>query len=282
MKRLMVANKQRSGRSRYFFERMDVLLRVQIENMLEVGWKVENIILLTNFDFEFMGVSAEIIELNDFCLSGSKMWGMKYLFDNNRVDELIYSSDLDCWQNVWFDPPEFDGDVGASQYSNPKFNGGNIFWKPSSKDIVERVVEVLTEEKAKSEEPTLNRIFKSNEYVDRVSILNNTYNVGCSGFAPRYERSIKPIRVCHFHPNNSIAWEIHALDREGLGVIAVTTRLERLLRKYYPDLATKLVDSAVPGLKKAQREEKAERRRKKIEKKALKADYKVDELKVVT
>ena len=67
--------------------------------------------------------------------------------------------------------------------------------------------------------------------------MNHSYNVGCSGFVSRYEKSLKPIRVCHFHPNNNVAWEIHALDRDNTGNIAVTIRLERLLRKYYPNLA---------------------------------------------
>jgi len=211
-----------------------------------------------------MGIKAEVIKkLNAFCLSGSKMWGIQFLFDNDRVDDVIYAGDLDCWQNVWFDCPVFDGDVGVCVYSNPKFNGGSVFWKPESKDIVDKVVEVLTEEKAKSEEPTLNKIFKSEKYKDRISILNSTFNVGCSGFAPRYERSIKPIRVCHFHPNNSVAWEIFAHDRDGIGEIAVTIRLERLLRKYYPDLATELRDKTVPEKKRKERGEKEKRRKEK-------------------
>jgi len=267
MKRLMVASKQKKSKSRYFFEKMETMLQAQIDNMLELGWRTEDIILLTNFDFEFMGIKAEIIKLNDFCLTGAKMWGMKWLFDNGRMDDIIFSSDLDCWQNAWFDCPEFETDVGACQYSNPKFNGGSIFWRPNSRDIVNEIVEVLTKEKAKSEEPTLNKIFKSEKYKDRISILNSTFNVGCSGFAPRYERSIKPVRVCHFHPQNSVAWEIHALDRDGVGEIAVTVRLERLLRRYYSDLATELRDKSIPEKKREEREVKEKRRKDKKDKK---------------
>jgi len=263
MKKLMVANKQKTSKSRYFFERMETMLQAQIDNMLELGWRTEDIILLTNFDFEFMGIKAEIIKLNNFCLTGSKMWALKWLFDNDRVDDIIFSSDLDCWQNCWFDCPEFETDVGACQYSNPKFNGGSIFWRPNSRDIVNEIVEVLTKEKAKSEEPTLNKIFKSEKYKDRISILNSTFNTGCSGFAPRYERSIKPVRVCHFHPNNSVAWEIFAHDRDGIGEIAVTIRLERLLRRYYSDLATELRDKSVPEKKRKEREEKERKRKEK-------------------
>ena len=265
MKRLLVANLQQGSKSRYNLERFETMLKSQIENMLQIGWLRENIIFLSNFDFEFMDIKAEKIKFNNFCLSGSKMWGMQFLFDNDRVDDIIWSSDADCWQNIWFDCPSFSGDVGACTYSNPKWNGGSIFWKPSSKDIVDEVVGKLEQYKALKEEPLLNKIFNSEKYAKRISLLNSSFNVGCSGFIPRFTRSLKPIRVCHFSPPNSIAWEIFGLDREGIGEIAVTVRLERLLRKYYPQMATELKDKNVPAKKQAEEKEKAKRRVKKEE-----------------
>ncbi len=236
----MVANWTGKVTARYSPEKMDTLLKAQIENALAVGWEPENIIFLSNFEFEFMGIKAEVIPMNTFCLSGSKMFALKWLYDQGRVKETTWSLDLDCWQNVWFDRPEFDTDVGCSTYSNPKFNGGSIFWTPDAGDIVDEVVARITSGEEPKEEPTLNKVFKSKEYKDRVTVLNYSYNVGCSGFIPRFEKSLKPIRVCHFHPPNNVAWEIHALDRTGIGQIPITIRLERLLRKYYPNLATKL------------------------------------------
>lgn len=267
MKRLMVANLQKTSKSRYVPEKFETLMKAQIHNALEVGWNIDDIILLTNFNFEFMGVKAQIIPLNDFCLSGSKMWGLLWLFNNTRVDETIYAGDLDCWQNCWFNEPDFSTDVAACQYSNPKWNGGNIFWKPESRDIVNKVVEILTENKAPNEEPTLNQVFRSEEYKDRITCLNSTYNVGCSGFFERFTRSDKPIKICHFHPPNFIAWEIHALDRDGLGAMSVTIRLERLLRRYY-DLATELKDKNVPQQKIEQRVERMKRNAEKMENRA--------------
>lgn len=238
MKLLMTANLNENSK-RYNSEKIDTLLKAQIENSIEVGWSIDDIILLSNFDFEFMKVKARQITMNDFCFTGSKMFALKWLFDNENIDDVIYSKDLDCWQNVPFDCPKFSGDVGASQYSNPKWNGGSIFWKPSARDIIDEVIKRISENKENKEEPMLNKVFKSKEYYKRISKLDHSYNVGCSGFIPRYSRSIKPIRICHFHPYNSVAWEIHALDREQIGEIAVTIRLERLLRRYYPKLAIK-------------------------------------------
>lgn len=247
----MVANRREDSR-RYNPERIDILLKAQIENSIQVGWDTQDIVLLTNFDFEFMDVKAIQVDLNEFCLTGSKIFGLKWWFDNNEVEDIIWSKDLDCWQNIKFDCPEFEGDVGAVQYNNPKYNGGSTFWKPKSKDIIDEIVKRLSENKAEKEEPLLNKVFKSKEYRDRISVLNNTYNVGCSGFLPRYQKSIKPIHVNHFHPYNRIAWELHALDRKRIGEVAITVRLERLLRKYYPDLATELRDEISKFLKDTQ------------------------------
>jgi len=239
VKNFMVANVNVKS-PRYSLERIEILLGAQIDNSLELGWNIEDIILLTNFDYEFMGVKAINIPFNEFCWTGSKMFGLKWFFENNKIDDIIWAHDLDCWQNIKFECPEIGQDVGASYYSNPKFNGGSVFWKSSSKDIIDEIVNRITENKEEKEEPILNKVFKSKEFRDRVSILNRTYNVGCSGFIPRFNNSLKPIHVCHFHPYNGIAWEMHALDREELGEIAVTIRLERLLRKYYKHLAVQL------------------------------------------
>jgi len=237
MKNFIIANQSKN--KRYIFKNINTLLKTQIENSLELGWKFQDIILLTNFDYEFMNVKSINISLNKKCLTGSKMFGMKYLFDNNMINDIIWAHDLDCWQNVPFSCPDFK-EVGITTYSTSKYNGGSIFWKKSSRDIVNKIIEEIENNKENKEEPTLNKILKSKQYKNRVTNINNTFNVGCSGYVKRWNRSIKPIRVCHMHPTNRIAWETHRLNRSGLCLMSVSDRLEKLLRKYYPNLATEL------------------------------------------
>lgn len=237
MKNFMVANLSKN--KRYTFKNLEILIRAQIENSLDLGWKSRDIILLANFNYEFMGVKSLKTDLNKKCLTGSKIFGMKYLFDNNMIDDIVWAHDLDAWQNVRFDCPKIK-DVGITCYSTSKFNGGSIFWGQNSEDIVDKIVKIIMSDKEKKEEPTLNKVLKSKEYKKRVEIVNRTYNVGCSGYVVRWNDSIKPLKVCHFHPYNFIAWETHALDRNGLDVEGITSRLEILLRKYYPNLTTEL------------------------------------------
>jgi hypothetical protein len=238
MKTLVVANKQET--KSYRRESVETLIKAQIENSFQVGIDPNDIVLLTNFTYEFMGVEAIKMPLNDFCLTGSKMFALKWYLENFSVEETVHAHDLDCWANWPYEEPKFK-DVGIAQYSNDKYNGGSIFWKSSAKDIIDAIINTIVKENLGREEPTLNRVLKDKKFKDRVTIVDNTFNVGCSGFVKRYERSYKPIRILHFHPYNRIAWETHDLDRNGLGEIAVSVRLERLLRRYYPFLATSIV-----------------------------------------
>jgi len=236
MKNLLVAN-QRDNK-RYNQKALEQMLKAQVENSLDCGWNKEDIIILSNFEFKHMGVKANPIALNEFCFTGSKVFGVKWLFENTDT-EVVWAHDLDAWQNVPFECPDFK-DIGVACYSRPKFNGGSIFWRKTSKDILDEVVKTLTEDKANREEPTLNKILKLDKYIGRVTELNNTFNVGCSGYVKRYYYSHKPIRVCHFHPYNRIAWETHVLDRNDIGCSSVSIRLERVIRKYYHKLPIKL------------------------------------------
>jgi hypothetical protein len=231
MKNCLTANVTK--RSRYKLDKLKVLLDAQILNSLGVGWKPEDIILATNFDYEFCGVKSHKIEFNPLCPTASKMYGVRYAL---KECDVLWAHDLDAWQNVWFECPDIK-DVGAATYDNRKFNGGSLFWRKSATDLVDEVIGTLESEKATYEENVLNRVLK--KHTTRVTKLNFTYNVGCSNYRGRWGNSDKPIKVAHFHPYNRIAWETHALDRCQLGVKGISDRLERVLRNHY-ELATEL------------------------------------------
>jgi hypothetical protein len=237
VKQLLTAN-VREDSKRYSFEKVDVLLKAQIENILDAGWKAEDIILVSNVEYKFMGVEAVVTKLNDSCLTGSKMFSIEFALDNGLGGDSIYwARDLDVWPNTYFEEPEIK-DVGIATYSSTKLNGGSVFWRPSAIDIVKHVIEEINKGEEK-EEPTLNKLLKSKQYAHRTTVLNTTYNVGCSGFFVRAYMAEKPIKVCHLNPLNRIAWETHRLNRDGMGLISVSGRLEAVLRKHFK-LADKL------------------------------------------
>jgi len=224
-------------RKPYTFQNLEVEIKAQIDNAIAVGWPVEDLMLVTNFNYEYRGVKSTIIQLNDFCMTGSKTFAVLELFKKGLVDGPVWVHDLDIWQNEWFDLPQFT-DVGICTYSTPKFNGGSVFYRPSAQDMVQEVVDKINAKEEKVEEPTINRVYKQEKYNGRVVVCDQTYNLGCSGFVTRYNRAIKPIRCCHFHPNNRIAVDTHMYDRNLLGDehIPVNSRLRKLLFSYFPIL----------------------------------------------
>ena len=239
LKQLLTANVRPD--TKFIFKEMENLIKAQIDNSLDLGWSPENIILVTNIPYTFRGVKALVTNLNGFCFTGSKMFALKWLMDG-RVDEgdVIWSHDLDAWQNVQFECPSF-ADVGACEYSRPKFQGGSIFWRcGASKDIVDEVVKIIVEERSQKEEPVIDRVFKSQQFSSRVTVNNPTFNVGCSGYYERWLKAEKPLKVCHFHPSNRIAVQTHVLDRNGIGERGVSGRLEKILRKYWASMQTEL------------------------------------------
>jgi hypothetical protein len=231
MNNLLTANHTKTVNKRYSMKNIDRLLKAQIENSLECGWPKDKIILIANFDYSNDNIKTFKMDLNASCLTGSKIFSVREYF-MKISDEDIWSHDLDCWQNWPMDEPEFK-DVGVATYSTSKYNGGSIFWKKRGLDIINAICDKIEIANESKEEPTLNKILKDSKYKDRVTLIDNTYNVGCSGFVKRYNRSEKPIRVNHFHPYNLIAFDTHVQDRNGLGEIAVSVRLERLLRKWF-------------------------------------------------
>jgi len=254
MKNVIVANLQPNGKNN--FNQLTTMIQAQLDNSLSLNWAPEDLVLITNFNFQYRGVSAIAAPLNEFCLTGSKIFALKWLLDSNILakDEVVFMHDLDAWQNVEFECPEFE-DAGACYYSRPKFNGGVNFWKLSAKDIVNEIVDRIKTNKSEKEEPAIDAVFKSKKFKDRVTVLDYGFNLGCSGYVVRYTKAEKPIKMLHFHPTNRIAVETHLLDRNGLDEFACTSRLEKILRKYYPHFATEL---SADG-KQAQTERRANR-----------------------
>lgn len=256
MKQLLVANWQPTGK--VLLANLQRLLDAQIENSLALGWQPAQIILVTNFEYRQHGVVAQTFEgLNEHCLRGSKMFALHRLFETGQVaqDDIVWAHDLDAWQNHPFQPPAFQ-DIGLAEYSRPKFNGGSVFVRATARDLVARIVAEILANHADREEPTINRVLREASNLGRVTVLNSTYNLGCSGFPSRWSRSEKPILVSHFHPTNRLAWDTHVNDRNGLGDSASPRLKELLIRHFHNNHAPEKLARTVgkpPNGQKAER-----------------------------
>jgi len=209
-------------------------MSVQIENSLELGWNRRDIWVITNFPFVHKGIGSIQFILNEDCLTGSKMFAMRELFRHGMVNDIIWIHDLDVWQNTSFNLPCDLKKCGICEYSRAKFNGGSMFFQNSAKEIVDTICQHLEENHQAREEPTLDLFFKG-QLKNEITILNYTFNVGCSGFVKRWGRATKPISAVHFHPTNRIAWDTMTRDRNGVGEPCVSGRLKDLFIRHYEE-----------------------------------------------
>ena len=52
--------------NKQFDDEHKILAKIQIDNSLDLGWKKEDIILATNFDYEYRGIKSVIVDDNIF------------------------------------------------------------------------------------------------------------------------------------------------------------------------------------------------------------------------
>ncbi len=190
---------------REFDEQSEKLIRIQVDNSLELGWKIEDIILTTNFEYEYSGVKALVVEDDVYCdysPISTKVTGVLELFKRGLIeDELYWMHDLDAFQLVQILESEIVGEFSLCDYGRlPKWAGGSIFFRGSAKDIFEKIKETMDKHRA-VDENALTLLMQENEHIrNRVKKNNISYNFLPYNLRSCYKMALKPLRVAHFHP----------------------------------------------------------------------------------
>lgn len=205
------------GPSKKFTEAQETLARIQIDNSYDLGWKKEDILLVTDFEWEYNGVKALVIQEDvyyPFDLAAGKIPVILYLLDQGIIEpsELYWSHDLDAYENYRIEEPELglDGfDVGLTHYTyKPEWQCGSIFFRQNSQDIF-RLLDKTTRERphiSRNNEKTLTWLIKHNA-IDpaRYKRLNVTYNIMTKYLQTIFPLADKPLKVLHFLPSNKDA-----------------------------------------------------------------------------
>lgn len=196
-----------------FDEEHKILAKIQIDNSLELGWKPEDIIMITNFPYEYCGIKAMAVDNNLFCEHwkySSKINVLNYLFERDFFgDDLYWFHDFDLFQLEPITEAELgldNVDVGFTDYGrSPKWNTGSFWFKKSAEDIFKLIQSELYLRQT-DEEITLTRMTDINMkgINDRIKRLNITYNFGMRKIAENYERATKPLKCLHFHPYSTL------------------------------------------------------------------------------
>ena len=141
--------------SHSFGENAEKLIKVQIENILTLGWKTEDVILITNFPYEFMGVRATEIGDDYFFAddpASTKIYTIAKIFENNLIfndTDLYWMHDLDHFQMLPFSEEEIVKEMGDSDFAlcnygrRIKYNCGSIFFRKSAGDIFIKIKDIM-------------------------------------------------------------------------------------------------------------------------------------------
>lgn len=236
-----------------FDKETEILAKIQIDNSLELGWKKEDILLITNFKYSYNGINIIVVNDNLFCSFYkyvSKINVIVYLFKMGLIkDDLYWFHDFDAFQNNIIEESELEleyVDVGFTDYGRKEiWNGGSFFFKKTSGDIFNWIKDEIYKRKEKrssyhnhSEEVALMYLTQNNinNINSRIKRLNITYNFGVRKIKLCYEKAIKPLKILHFHPDR-IYWGKTALDiimngKNDLGFSIMNQQLIKIFNKY--------------------------------------------------
>lgn len=182
------------------------LTKIQIDNSLGLGWKPEDILLVTNFDYEYKGVKSIIIdnyEVFDQNRS-TKIPAINQLFaDGIITDEVYWFHDHDAFQ---LEPMEVDleKDAGFTDHGawSKTWNAGSFFFKKGARDIFLGIWEYMNK-RFTNEQDALTYMWQNNinGINDRYQLISMAYNIGIYRIAENLQKAGQPPKVAHFHPH---------------------------------------------------------------------------------
>ena len=178
-----------------FNKEHSTLAKVQIDWGLEF-WKPEDIILVTNFPYEYNGVRATQVE--DDCYypafnRATKVPVINRLFEKGLINDYFWFHDFDAFQLASL---EVRFDFAITQYGKNtkgspenKWNAGSFFFK-NAHHIFKEIERIMYGYNI-DEENALTKMF--NDGFKDYDLLDNSYNV-------HIYNSIENVKVAHFHP----------------------------------------------------------------------------------
>lgn len=202
-----------TGPKKKFSHEDETLARIQIDNSLDLGWKKDEILLVTNFPYSYNGVNSYQIGdiYYDFDLAASKLPAMIHLIKNSTIDSqsLYWCHDFDAFELNRIDEPELGlnhHNLGLVPYFyKPEWSFSSVFFKRGAVSIFE-LIDSTTKKYpriSRNNEKTLAWLIK-HDLIKKESFveLNTTYNIAKRCLKTVYEAADKPIRVIHFRPSD--------------------------------------------------------------------------------
>lgn len=217
-----------------------LLVKIQIDNSLDLGWKKQDLILVFNYPFEYNGVKAIVVSSKHYCAvrpRSIKTAIVPFLIDKGIIEKgkLYWNHDFDAYQNSKLS--EFslglDGfDVGLTDYGwRERWCMGSFFLKSTSKNIFEKAKDIIY--KNIEDEDAMVSLTQDPAIKKRCKRLNITYNFGMRNVESNYKIAQKPVKVLHFHPHDRRMpnLDIFMHGKNGLNKPIMTRRLIKIFNQ---------------------------------------------------
>ena len=210
-----------------FSDEGKTLVKIQIDNALDLGWKIEDIMLVTNFPYEYNGVKA--IELNiPFYAPRPRSQNttiVSDLFDMGLIkDEVYWVHDFDAYQLNPFDESDLalDGyDLGLTDFGwRQRWCMGSFFFKQGSRDIFKKIKEIVHTD-IEDETAITGMTTADPELNKRIKRLNITFNLGMRRVEENWARATQPVKVLHFHPHYPIRIHVDLKNHPPLNLLDI-------------------------------------------------------------
>lgn len=191
-----------------FSREHEELTKIQIDNSLELGWKPSDLILVTNFPYEYRDIKSITVGNHSVFDAdrSTKVPALNELFQRNLIeDDLYWFHDHDAFELEKINL-SLGKDAGFTTNGAAKpnvWNAGSWFFKKSAQDIFSWIWDSMNERKT-NEQDALTHLWETNfnNINNRYEKISNAYNIGIYKIAETLEEaeSKNPI-VAHFHPH---------------------------------------------------------------------------------
>lgn len=246
-----------------FLPEHKIATKIQIDNSLELGWRAEDLVLATNFPYEYRGVKSLLVSegnFSPFCPTVSIINVIVELFDRKIIKngEVWWYHDHDAYELYRITESELDlrkADMALSYKGlKVKWDTGSIFFKSSAEDIFRRLKETANNYQV-NEEYALMALYTNNllwitetEYdarakfvplnvhgsinlTERIKTLNLRYLFGAD-HDQIYKVAKKPIKILHFHFSDDRLLDSAMYGKNSVKKILMPDRLIKIFHRH--------------------------------------------------
>jgi isopentenyl diphosphate isomerase/L-lactate dehydrogenase-like FMN-dependent dehydrogenase len=221
------------------------LAKLQIDNSLTMGWRREDIKVITNFPFAHNGVESEILDGDHYCdfrQTASKINVICAMFDRGLIDDDLYwFHDFDAYQLEDLGTVTLDRQIGLTDYGitmvaslNNRPSTGVMFFRNDCGDVFHWIRDAVYRYR-NNEEVALQAMMRKNNHgiLDRIRKLNITYNLATRKrrVSETYAVAEKPLKVIHFHPKDDRPQQ-HGMTNWQICRPLITGRIMELFKRH--------------------------------------------------